>query len=245
MIRGLDLSSYQPLTDFPVIRASGAEFAIVKITEGNQTANPLADRQVGGSVTTGLLTMLYHFARPNGPDWLADAKAEAARVLALLDGYEQKYGLKIFSWLDVERNDALTLAERPLWHLWCNTYRDEFRKKTRMHGFYSYGPFTTQLALEDDWTKTLLWMAKYPNVFQRDPTKYPTWPACWPSVRPWPRADIWQDGADANKATWPGVTCSLCKGAGCDACTNGLAHTDVNCFAGSRQELEDLIDSAA
>lgn len=245
MIRGPDVSAYQPITKWDLIRQGGADFAIVKVTDGNGYQNPLAAQQVDGALAHELLVMLYHFAEPSGPNWLADAKDEADKLLARADLFEQKYATRFFTFLDVERNAPLTLGERSLWRSWVNAFRAECKLHGRAIGYYSYGPFLDQLALEDDWSETLLWLAKYPTPFEADPTKYPTWPACWPSRKPWPRADLWQDGADANKATWPGILCSLCGGKGCEHCAAGLAYCDVSLFAGTREELAELIDAAA
>ena len=198
----------------------------MKITEGNGYANPRAAEQVTGALDAGLLVMLYHFARPNGPDWLPDAAAEGLRLDQIADVFEQKHGRTFFCFLDVERNEPLTLGERPLWRVWAREFRRWCREEGgRPIGWYSYKPFTEQLELEDEWSSTLLWLARYPEPFRRD-CGYAAWAS---APNPWPRVDIWQHGGDANHATFPGI--------------DGAA--DVNAFAGSRDELVELIEVAA
>ncbi len=225
MIFGVDVSAYQAAARMREAKEAGASFVIVKVTEGNGYANPHAREQVEAAVAEGLFVMLYHFARPNGPDWLRDARAEAARVAAIASELDAVAGYRLFCWLDVERNEPLTLGERSLWRFWAHTFREAMRAAARGLGWYSYGPFTEQLELEADWSRTLLWLARYPQSFKVD-CSYPTWPT---AIRPWARADVWQFGGDANGATWPGI--------------DGPA--DVNAFAGSLEELQELLSAAA
>lgn len=233
MIHGIDVSSYQPNVDWWSVAAAGADFAIVKLTEGNGYVNPRARQQVDGARAAGLLVMGYHFARPNGPNWAADAIAEAAHLLSMSEG--------MFCFLDVERNTALTSEEIPLWKAWAYSFRLRCSAVGQPIGWYSYTPFTSALGLESSWTNTLLWLARYPIPWRRqgdytDTHGNPAWAAGHDSLGqptdkcplPWGRADIWQDGGDVNGATWPGVS---------GAC-------DINRFAGSRAELEELIGSA-
>lgn len=232
MIRGPDVSSYQPHVDWSLVRTV-SEFAIVKLTEGNSFTNKLAVEQVFGSVNAGLLTSLYHFAQPNGPNWLEDAAQEAKRLDDMADSFEQKLGVKLFCWLDVERNAPLTAQEKPLWREWCKEFRRWCRDEgKRVIGWYSGKYFTTELGLGGDWADTLLWMAQYPNTYRADANSYGFWPK---TIPPWKRADIWQDGggmrktAGGNESTCPGIS----------------GFSDMNVFAGTRAELEELISVAA
>lgn len=213
MIHGIDCSSYQPHIDWSAVAAAGADFAIVKLTEGNGYTNPLAAKQVDGALAAGLLVMGYHFAKPNGPNWNADAVDEAARMIARAGN--------LFCFLDVERNTPLTTQEIPLWRAWAYAFRQACGGRV---GWYSYSPFTAAMALEASWEGTILWLAKYPLPWRRQ-GDYEKWPD---APLPWARVDIWQDGSDANGATWPGVD----------------GPVDVNRFAGSRAELQELIDAA-
>jgi GH25 family lysozyme M1 (1,4-beta-N-acetylmuramidase) len=238
MIRGIDVSAYQPNVDWQAVRAAGAAFAIIKVTDGNGYTNKYARAQVMGALAADLLVMLYHFAEPNGPNWKEDAAAEAVRLDEIADEFEAELHTKLFCFLDVERNTPLSAQEKQNWRTWTNEFRRHCREVgKRAIGFYSGKYFTMDLALEDDWSQTLLWCAKYPAKYEVDPTRYAKWPACWPSVAPWPRADIWQDGAGqsaatgGNDATWPGV--------------GAPPHlSDVNVFAGTLEELEELIAAA-
>jgi len=216
VIHGIDVSSYQPHVDWKAVASAGADFAIVKLTEGNGYTNSQAATQVDGALSAGLLVMGYHFARPNGPNWAADAEDEARRMMARSGS--------LFCFLDVERNEPLTTQENALWRAWAYAFRSCCGQAGHAVGWYSYTPFTATMALEASWEATLLWLARYPLPWRRQ-GDYEKWPD---APLPWARVDIWQDGGDANGASWPGVE----------------GHCDVNRFAGTRAELEELIGSA-
>lgn len=243
MIGGPDVSSYQSKCNWPEVKAKGSELAVVKVTEGNNFTNPRAREQVLGAVAAGLLVMLYHFAQPNGKpgdleSWKSDARAEAKRFDDLADAFEKELGVKLFCWLDVERNTPLSAEEKVYWREWCNEFRRWSRiVGQRVIGFYSGKFFTMDLGFDESWSNTLLWVAQYlipfkPDCSYVDKTGQPYWPI---HIKPWKRADLWQDGggdpldAGGNASTCPGIE------GGCD----------YNHFAGTREQLEELIAHAA
>lgn len=229
MIHGPDLSTYQQRIDYGALRAT-SDFAIVKVTEGNSATNPRAEEQALSCAKAGLLVMLYHFARPNGPDWKADAAQEAARLHEIADSIEQKVGYRLFCFLDLERNSPLNPEERTDWRTWANEFRRwNGEQASRAIGFYSGKYFTLDLGFDSSWSETLLWLAQYPATFRAD-ANYGFWPT---QIAPWRRADIWQHGGGdpppyGNASRCPGVE----------------GPCDFNSFAGSRDELLELIASA-
>lgn len=245
--RGPDVSAYQPNVDAEKVKAAGADFMIVKVTDGNGYTNPHAKKQVLAAIAAGLLVMLYHYAQPNGPNWKEDAAAEAQRLDDIADAFERDLGVypelhpragqpvKLFCFLDVERNTPLSPQERRDWRDWCNEFRRWSREVgKRVIGFYSGKFFTMDLGFDVSWCDTILWVAQYPPTFRAD-ANYGFWPT---HILPWPRGDIWQDGggmahnAGGNESKWPGVG-------------DENTFADVNVFAGSREELEYLLQAAA
>lgn len=226
MIHGPDVSSYQQSIDWAEVRTI-SELAIVKVTEGNGFTNPRAVEQVMGAAQAGLIVMLYHYAQPNGPNWIEDADAESERLDKVADAFEQKIGAAVFTFVDVERNTPLTVQEKPLWRDWAKEFRRHCRKElSRIIGWYSGKEFTRELGLDPSWQDTVLWGAAYPATFRAD-CNYGYW---LKTVPPWFRADLWQHGGgDSNGSTCPGI-----KGP-----------CDFNTFAGTRAELEQLIGGAA
>jgi GH25 family lysozyme M1 (1,4-beta-N-acetylmuramidase) len=234
LIHGSDISGFQTKWDAPAIVAGGCAFGVVKVTQGNSIVNPLAEKQVVSFVDAGLLTFLYHFAQPNGPNWLEDAAAEAKRLDEIADRFEQKIGKKLFCFLDVERNTPLTPVEKPCWLDWVNEFRRWSRDEgKRPIGFYSGRYFTMDLGFDSSWTNTILWVAQYPIPFRADCSYVdkqgqPFWPT---RIYPWWRADLWQSGGGD----------SIASGGNDSRCPGVEGPCDFNHFAGDRPQLEELI----
>lgn len=248
MIHGPDVSGYQTEIDWSIVRTK-CDFALVKVTQGNNYTNKLARTQVLGALAAGLLVMLYHFAQPNGPldaagkptdieAWKADARAEAKRLDDIADAFEGELGVKLFCFLDVERNTALTAEEKPFWRAWCNEFRRWSRDVgKRVIGFYSGKFFTMDLGFDASWRDTLLWCAQYLIPFRADCSYVdkqgkPYWPI---HIDPWFRVDIFQHGGGD----------SIAAGGNASTCPGVMGGCDFNTFAGSRDELQALIASAA
>src|ERR1700712_3024431 len=83
-IWGPDVSSYQHPGGVGInwnsVRAQGARFAFVKVSEGNNYKNPYAASDIGGARAAGLYATGYHFARPRLP--LSTATSDARRFAA-------------------------------------------------------------------------------------------------------------------------------------------------------------------
>ena len=71
---GVDVSSYQS-TNLSSYQKAGAQFAIVKVSEGIGYRNPNAKSQVASAKSNGLMPMAYHFA--NFSNNSSRAKSEA------------------------------------------------------------------------------------------------------------------------------------------------------------------------
>jgi GH25 family lysozyme M1 (1,4-beta-N-acetylmuramidase) len=79
MVEGIDISSAQGLPQWQSVHAAGKQFVYIKATEGVGWVSPTLDGQFRDAAQAGLVTGLYHFARPaNAPE--ADADTFAAKV---------------------------------------------------------------------------------------------------------------------------------------------------------------------
>lgn len=76
---GVDVSSYQG-TDLSNYARNGAQYAIVKITEGTGYVNPNAAGQISSARANNMMVMAYHFAHFNGN--VGEAQAEANYFLS-------------------------------------------------------------------------------------------------------------------------------------------------------------------
>ncbi|KAG9127421.1 hypothetical protein FRC07_013985 [Ceratobasidium sp. 392] len=62
--QGVDVSGYQPNTDWQAVKANGVEFAYIKATEGATYINPEFANQYNGAYDVGIIRGAYHFAQP-------------------------------------------------------------------------------------------------------------------------------------------------------------------------------------
>jgi GH25 family lysozyme M1 (1,4-beta-N-acetylmuramidase) len=227
VIFGLDVSGYQKDADFKKARdgRDGYEcsFLAVKLTQGNLGANFYALAQTRAALAAGIVDFCwYHFVEPNGPDWAADARAEAESVIAAAQRVEENAGIAkpgtIF--VDVEplpSKPLPTAAEIPLWRLWLNEFRKTVEAAGRKLGVYGSPSFLHSIGLDDSWADLPLWLAAYPATFVLEPATFPHPPA------PFKEVLLWQHGGGmrkpyGNEATWPGIA----------------SYADVNVFNGTK-----------
>ena len=82
-IPGIDVARYQGEPNWGAVRGAGYVFTYIKATEGIGYVSPTLDAQLNGARGAGMVTGLYHFARPdtNTPQQeAADFAAQLART---------------------------------------------------------------------------------------------------------------------------------------------------------------------
>lgn len=79
MARGVDVSRHQATVNWSAAR-NDVSFAYVKVTEGVGYVDPKVDQHLTGARTAGLVTGLYHFARPDTNSASVDAEHFASEV---------------------------------------------------------------------------------------------------------------------------------------------------------------------
>lgn len=88
-IPGIDVARYQGEPDWAAVRGAGYAFAYIKATEGVGYVSPTLDAKLAGARNAGMVTGLYHFARPdtNAPEQdAADFAGQLARLNASAPG---------------------------------------------------------------------------------------------------------------------------------------------------------------
>lgn len=80
MADGVDVSRHQASINWGAARGGGVEFAYIKVTEGVGYVDPKVDQHLSGARLAGVVTGLYHFARPDTNGAAADAAHFAAQV---------------------------------------------------------------------------------------------------------------------------------------------------------------------
>ncbi|MCW2545803.1 MAG: glycoside hydrolase family 25 [Mycobacterium sp.] len=114
-IWGPDVSSYQHPggagINWNSVRAQGARFVFVKVSEGNSYENPYAANDIGGARAAGLYVTGYHFARPRLP--LSTATSDARTFAALMGNVKVAGTLPPV--LDMETTGGLSAANATAW----------------------------------------------------------------------------------------------------------------------------------
>ncbi|MBX7100547.1 MAG: hypothetical protein K1X89_22710 [Myxococcaceae bacterium] len=98
-VQGIDVSGYQPNTNWAQVKAAGKQFAIIKATEGTGYVNPYFARDWAGTKANGMIRGAYHFFRP-GTNAVAQADHFVSTMGALGDG-------DLPGMLDLEVTDGL------------------------------------------------------------------------------------------------------------------------------------------
>lgn len=154
MIRGADTSDNNGPINWAAVKASGVEFAYIKVSEGESSSYATAASQFNGASAAGLVTGAYHFARPNySAQANAAAFAEQLMTLGAIDGH-------LPPCLDLEVGTGNLSS-------WASTFVTELRRLTgcrRVMVYSSFSFFKTQITetwMDDD---VLIWMARYNNT---------------------------------------------------------------------------------
>lgn len=153
-VPGVDVSKQQAQVDWPAVRGAGYAFCYVKATEGVGYVSPTVDAQLAGARGAGLVTGLYHFARPdtNSPQQDAsDFAAQLARLNAAGPG-------NLPPCLDVEK-DAPNLGG------WIKGFIDAIRGHTGRNEVmvYASSSWLTEKLDPNSWVDpgVMLWVAHY------------------------------------------------------------------------------------
>lgn len=73
-VPGFDISGYQPNPDFSSAVANGAQFVIIKATEGTTYTSSSFSSQYTGATNAGLIRGAYHFAHPDSSSGATQAQ---------------------------------------------------------------------------------------------------------------------------------------------------------------------------
>lgn len=183
-VLGLDCSRYQKDINWKKAKASGIEFAFVKVTEGTtvKEAYDIKNRVLEAQ-KNGVKVGYYHFARPgNVDDPEADAREEAGNVIATISLLPK---VKLPIVLDLEAYSTTVVWDNKVDHMnkYVATFIAEMKKyaKNVTVIVYSYKSFidsnTTPI-----FGSNPLWIAAYPN---NPETTLPSIPKGWSEWKIW------------------------------------------------------------
>ena len=158
---------------------------VCKITEGGDWVDNKAAANRQAMAASGLKCGLYHFARPNGTNMVADANVEANNYLTQVGTLAKNE----FPVLDFEVINGLKADQLNAWvGQWCSTVEAQTGKTPWLYtgNKILHRLDATQLS------KYPLWLADYRTCDRENP----------PSAAPWPQLMAWQY---TDKARFPGM----------------------------------------
>ena len=198
---GVDVASYQP-SDVGGYHGKGADFCIVKLTQGTGYFNPRATAQVASSRKNHMYTHAYHYAEFGAS--VSKAKAEAAYFIKAAKRSDIDISKKRYLWLDWEQGSGnVVTAGKAASTAAVIAFMEEVKKAGWHVGLYS-GFYVLRDNL--DYSKivdkfgTCLWVASYPVAGAQSKAMFGYFPSL-KGVAVWQFTDNFKGlGVDGNVA---------------------------------------------
>ena len=177
--RGIDVSYYQGEIDWEQVRASGVEFAFIRVSDGEETPDAMFELNWGGAKAAGIRRGMYQYFRPTG-----DIAAQADLAIAMA---KKRGAGELPPVLDIEDDGGLApvvVAKR------ARQWIDRVKKHLHVEPVvYTYPDFWRRGGADSLGTQPL-WIAHYT-------TACPTVPAPWKT---------WQYWQHSERGRVPGIT---------------------------------------
>ena len=181
VVNGMDVASYDDVTDWAAAKASGIEFAFIRVSDGLQYPDPTFADKWPAAKAAGMLRGAYQYFRPS-QDPIAQADLLLNATGPLMPG-------DLPPVLDLEVNGGLTQAEvTAAVTQWIDHVTAAIGRPPIVYaGLYSWPDLTGGA----DFTTSPLWIAQYTSA------------ACPNIPGPWTKWLFWQHTATGSA---PGVT---------------------------------------
>ena len=149
---GIDCAAWQGTIDWAKVKKAGVQFAILKVTQKNNTVEKAFERNYAGCVAHGIPMGVYRYVYAKTP---AEATAEAKAIVSILKGKKSTCGV----WLDMEDSSIRSIGKSAL-----NAVIAAERKVLEAAG-YQVGIYCNQSwynsVLDVDKLDLPFWIAKY------------------------------------------------------------------------------------
>ena len=181
---GIDTASYQGCWNGATAKASGVQFAFIKLNQGTGYVNPYATCQVNAARANGIREGAYDFASPqtSSPEAEADKFVAEARARGMVGR-----AIPVLDWEPSAPGGYW--GKQTWWALrWVNRVKSTWGVNPMVY-------MSAAMIPTGDWSAVVatnagLWVAGYPRGYMgdrlRDPGSVPY------SVSPWPFAAAWQ-----------------------------------------------------
>lgn len=172
VVHGVDVSSYEPDTDWPPVKAAGIDFAIIKATESTTYINPYYHQDRAGAKAAGVIRGAYHFFRGN-----VDGVAQANFFLQTIGSVQPD---ELPPVLDLETMDGASPATVTARALAWLAHVKQATGRTPM--VYLSPGFINALGNPQEFAQYHLWVAHWG-------VSCPTLPAPWTEWKIWQHTD--------------------------------------------------------
>lgn len=158
---GIDISSWNAVSNWPAVRGNNISFASIKTTQGDYYTNPSARGQTDGARGAGVAPGAYHFADPNvSVDRNVGHFIDTSKPLGL---FEQGSFLPMLDVEDSPRDNIYWNAYNANTFIpqWIRQFRD--RSGVAPVAIYASLSVWTGILREDEWAddQVYLWIALY------------------------------------------------------------------------------------
>lgn len=149
---GIDCAAWQGTIDWAKVKKAGVQFAILKVTQKNNTVEKAFERNYAGCIAQNIPMGVYRYVYAKTP---AEATAEAKAIVSILKGKKITCGV----WLDMEDSSIRSIGKSAL-----NAVIAAERKVLEAAG-YQVGIYCNQSwynsVLDVDKLDLPFWIAKY------------------------------------------------------------------------------------
>lgn len=163
---GIDVSHWNPVTDWNAVRGNGISFCSFKLTEGIGNTDSTSPGRVPAARAAGIVPGGYHFARPG------DVGGQAARFAASLRAAGLLGGGALAPMLDMEAAELRDGANG-----FVRDFIARLRAETGIRRVLVYGnlDWYTNVLRPGDWADAdvLLWIARYNGIPGRPGWSHP------------------------------------------------------------------------
>ena len=170
---GIDVSGWQPNTDWKKVAAGGVKFAYIKATEHTTFTNPLMKSDYDNAKANGIVVGFYHFFRPK-----FDGKAQAQHFLAKVKGRVAADDLPLCCDYETFGAEAGATPTETLKRI--VDFQNEIEKA------YGKKPMFYTMPAATNWLKNPAVLKQYP-LWIAGPER-----ASAPALKPWDTHTIWQ-----------------------------------------------------
>ncbi|KAI1814116.1 glycoside hydrolase family 25 protein [Poronia punctata] len=185
-VQGFDISHYQSSVNFGAAKSSGAQFVIIKATEGTSYTDPSFSSHYTGATNAGLIRGGYHFAHLDSSSGAAQAKY----FLAHGGGWSGD-GITLPGMLDLEGSCVLSASATVSW---IKDFSNTYHSSTGVYPLIYTNP---------SWWSSCTGNSKAfidtnPLVLARYASSAGTPPGGWPYYTIWQYNDAYKYGGDSD-----------------------------------------------